>query len=161
MSVSSKDNKEQPQKTSIASLVLKKIKESVIVRWVKSREIFFEANSQYFIFGFLLVLIFILMVFVPRIRAHYYRGKLNSENTAEAMYAERILIDSGGESVVDEMIDEVTYGKDISRIRAMRVLGEIGCVRALPLLKGILKDSEESKEIKASAQEAIIQIVEY
>lgn len=120
-----------------------------------------QSNSKYFIFGFLLVLTFLLLVFMPKIEAKYYRYKLSSESSVEAEFAENALIANAGESVKSEMIAELDTGTDSSRMRAMRVLGETGCRRALPKLRGIAADSEEDLAVRAQARESIILIEEY
>lgn len=120
-----------------------------------------NSHASYFVFGCLLVFMFLMLVFMPRIKAKYYRYKLGSENQIEAESAVQALMKNPGESVEKEMLLELEYGNDKTRISAMRVLGEIGSVKAISQLHGIIIDSKEKPEIKSYAQETIIKIQEY
>ncbi|MHC4870863.1 MAG: FYVE zinc finger domain-containing protein [Planctomycetota bacterium] len=137
------------------------LRENIVVEMLKQRLSFLENNSKYFVFGILLVITFFLVVFMPKLEAKYYRYRLSSENRIEAEFAENALISNSGEAVKEEMIAELDTGTDKSRIRAMRVLGETGCRRALPKLRGIAEDSEEELAVQAQARETIILIEEY
>jgi hypothetical protein len=105
--------------------------------------------------------LFLTIAFWPRVRARTLRERLAGEDPELAEEAAEALVERGGRSVLEEMLDLLITGEEeIDRLRAIRVLGQLGYPQALPELKAVRDDPEESEHLRAAAREAVIRIRE-
>lgn len=108
-----------------------------------------------------LAILFLTISFWPVLTARYWRYRLETADGAAGEAAVARLAERGGAAVLQEMRTVLLVGDERSRRRAVQVLGHIGRLEALPDLRGIASDAEESEYLRAAAREAIVKIEEY
>jgi hypothetical protein len=115
---------------------------------------------RWIIFTLLLGMVFAFIVLWPLARAKLLRMDLAGQDVPAASRAVSGLQALGGRTVEREMVDELITGHEEGRLRALRVLAEVGSVDVLPRLHELKDDPNESSAIRDAAAEALISIQE-
>jgi HEAT repeat protein len=115
---------------------------------------------RWLVFGLMLALLFLAILFRPVLRAKYFAARLASEDAGVAIEARETLARTRGQAVFKEMQTILLSGSPAARERAVWVLGEGGYAEALPMLRIIAEDRKESARMRAAAREAIVKIEE-